>query len=94
MVACEGCSFDVTALALRWQLDYCEKIFPLATWLAIINKENKFVNLLNASHGFVDANTDSEEIEAIEHFFPSATRKEFSYVVRHSVSNLKKGIAS
>lgn len=81
-VASEACSFDLTALALSWQLEHCEQQYPQATWVAIINKDNRYVNLLNSLHGFKAVAAHSHEARAIEHFFPKANREQFNFVAR------------
>lgn len=94
MVAGEDCGFDITALALKWQLDFCKQQHPQATWVAIINKENRFVNLLNSLHGFAEVSVDSIEAQAIEHFFPGANKQNFNYVACKPVARTQEVVYS
>lgn len=79
-IANNDCGLELSALALEWQLQHCRKHHPDAIWLAIINKENKYVNLLNSMHGFTMVSQNSLEHEAIEKFFPMASSERFNYL--------------
>ena len=72
-------AFDVAFSALEWQLNYTSKKFPESVWIAIIKKNNKYVNLLNSYLGFVSVDSNSVEFNAIEHYFGKAS-SEYNYV--------------
>jgi hypothetical protein len=70
---CEGnVSLPEAMLALQWQLKHCKKVYPHATWLAVIHKDNKFVNLLNQYMGFKVTPVDSEAFLKTKAIFPHA----------------------
>lgn len=73
-------SFAHAQLALSWQLEYCNHEYPKATWLAVIHKENKFVNLLNQYNGFKPLLPDSEAFAITQSIFKQATPEMFNYV--------------
>jgi UDP-2,4-diacetamido-2,4,6-trideoxy-beta-L-altropyranose hydrolase len=72
--------FNIAILALKWQLEYTQTIFPQGHWLAVINKENKFVNLLNQYMGFSKTDTEQESFLITQKFFPQALTSEFNFV--------------
>lgn len=76
----ESVSFDRAAVALEWQLKHTAKTHPDATWIAVINKENRYVNLLNRYMGFSVVEPASAEHSAIQHFFGKADPEHFNYV--------------
>ncbi|QGT78055.1 hypothetical protein GM160_03625 [Guyparkeria halophila] len=76
----ESVGFDRAAVALEWQLQHTAQTHPDATWIAVINKENRYVNLLNRYMGFTDVDPDSTEHAAIQHFFGKADPEHFNYV--------------
>ncbi|MDB2356416.1 hypothetical protein N9V89_04250 [Pseudoalteromonas sp.] len=79
-----SCNHDVplpiAMLALQWQLDFCKGSHPEAIWLAVIHKDNKFVNLLNKYMGFVATPTDSIEYKTTQKLFPLAD-EQFNFVM-------------
>jgi len=86
-VADDNCLFDTASHALSWQLAYCDRHFPEATWIAVIHKHNKFVNLLNKTQGFIPVQADSEEQREINECFPLANLASFNPVMRLPKSN-------
>ncbi|MBQ4849027.1 hypothetical protein J8L97_02715 [Pseudoalteromonas sp. MMG012] len=78
------CGDEVTLpqamLALQWQLQYCKKKHPDAVWLAVIHKENKFVNLLNQYMGFTTTDMNSEAYQKTQAIFPYAD-EQFNFVM-------------
>ena len=79
-----SCNQDVplpiAMLALQWQLDFCKDSHPNAIWLAVIHKDNKFVNLLNTYMGFVPTPKDSVEYKTTQKLFPLAD-EQFNFVM-------------
>lgn len=80
--ASDKVSFVHAQLILKWQLAYCHDLHPDAVWVAVINKDNKFVNLLNQKEGFVALETDSEEYHVTQQLFSQASEEEFNYVAK------------
>lgn len=76
----EDVSFPMAMLALQWQLEFCNASHPNAIWLAVIHKENKFVNLLNKYMGFVETPVSSKEYEITQQLFPLAD-EQFNFVM-------------
>ncbi|REL34844.1 pseudaminic acid biosynthesis protein PseG [Thalassotalea euphylliae] len=70
--------FNLAMLALKWQLSR-SRAESTATWLAVIHKQNKFVNLLNQYMGFEET-TCERAIAATKVLFPCATTTQFNYV--------------
>lgn len=80
--ASDKVNFAHAQLALHWQLKETDKNHPDVTWLAVINKQNKFVNLLNQRAGFTSIKGDDVKIAATQFLFPNATDTEFNFVAR------------
>lgn len=76
----DNTSFEIAAAALEWQLKMTAKIHPNYTWIAIIKKTNKYVNLLNKYMGFVNVKEGEEEYFAIKDFFNNPSFNEYNYV--------------
>jgi len=78
----ENASFDISLLALQWQLETTRQKYPDATWIAIIKKTNHYVLALNKYLGFVEVKAEEDEIEynAIIHCFNNPSNEEFVYV--------------
>jgi len=72
--------FNIAMLALKWQLDYTRELFPQSHWLAVINKENKFVNLLNQYMGFSTTDIKQDTFIITQKLFPQALASEFNFV--------------
>lgn len=83
----ETVGFDIAAITLEWQLEQTAKTHPDATWVAVINKENNYVNLLNRYMGFVPIINDDQAFVAVQHFFGEADVETFNYVQYHPESN-------
>lgn len=79
-VCSDDCGFDLAALALKWQLDLCARLFPDANWLAVISKQNRFVNLLNRQVGFTPMGNRDPDLIAAQNFFPAATEEYFDFL--------------
>ena len=75
----EKTGFEIAFSALNWQLDYTNDNFPDATWIAIIKKDNKYVNLLNSYLKFEAVEENSAEFYAIEDYFGKVS-SEYNYV--------------
>lgn len=73
-------AFNLAMLALKWQLTTTQKQYPNATWLAVIHKDNKFVNLLNTYMGFKATANNAIEHKITQALFPHATQQDFNYV--------------
>ncbi|TYK65599.1 UDP-2,4-diacetamido-2,4,6-trideoxy-beta-L-altropyranose hydrolase [Colwellia echini] len=73
-------SFNIAMAALQWQLEYTRTLFPRGHWLAVINQENKFVNLLNQYMGFSQIPANSEALKITQSLFPQASTSHFNYV--------------
>lgn len=78
--ASDEVNFAHAQMVLEWQLCETAAKYPEAIWLAVINKENKFVNLLNQRAGFVSIEHDEKKMRATQQLFPNASLCEFNYV--------------
>ncbi|KAF7774116.1 hypothetical protein PCIT_a0512 [Pseudoalteromonas citrea] len=78
----EEVPFNIAMLILQWQLDFCGELHPKAYWLAVIHKENKFVNLLNRYMGFIESPLGSSFHTVTQNLFPKAD-KQFNFVMRY-----------
>lgn len=78
--ASDEVNFAHAQMVLEWQLRETTAKYPKATWLAVINKENKFVNLLNKRAGFVSIAQDEKKMRVTQQLFPRASLSEFNYV--------------
>jgi hypothetical protein len=78
--ASDKVNFSHAQLVLDWQLKKTATESPQTIWLAVINKENKFVNLLNQRAGFVPLQDNSEAYQAACQLFPKADAKTFNFV--------------
>jgi UDP-2,4-diacetamido-2,4,6-trideoxy-beta-L-altropyranose hydrolase len=72
--------FNVAMLALKWQLEYTKKVFPQGHWLAVINKKNKFVNLLNKYMGFSAIPKAHDSFQITQNIFSQALPADFNFV--------------
>lgn len=77
-------NFSHAQLILDWQLKLTEQQHPDAVWLAVIHRENKFVQLLNKRAGFIELKGDTEAFEAARYFFPKADSSLFQFVGKWS----------
>ncbi|MEI8606077.1 hypothetical protein [Pseudoalteromonas sp. B160] len=78
--ACNDVPFNLAMLTLQWQLEFCKASHPNAIWLAVIHKDNKFVNLLNRYMGFVAIPIHSKEYKVTQQLFPLAD-EQFNFVM-------------
>lgn len=77
-------NFSHAQLILDWQLKLTQQQHPDAVWLAVIHRENKFVQLLNKRAGFIELKDDTEAYEAARYFFPKAESSLFQFVGKWS----------
>ncbi|MFT2112681.1 UDP-2,4-diacetamido-2,4,6-trideoxy-beta-L-altropyranose hydrolase [Marinomonas sp. 2405UD68-3] len=75
-------NFHIALIMLKWQLLQTQQQWPKARWLAVINKENKFVRLLNQYMGFTDVEPSDKHFSVIEHAFPKASPEDFYFIDR------------
>ena len=76
--------FQDAFAALDWQLKYCDEKFPQAAWVAVINRHNKYVSLMNRYFGFEEISPDHALWPAVETMFPDTDPNEFHYVIREA----------
>lgn len=69
-------------LALKWQLDHCDRRYQAVSWLGVISKNNKFVKLLNDYVGFTELAQDHPTSAVLKEVFPKASSEEFYFVTR------------
>lgn len=80
--ASDDVNFSHAQLILDWQLTFAAQQQPDAIWLAVIHRENKFVQLLNQRAGFIALTEDGPELKAAQQLFPQAERSLFHFVGR------------
>ncbi|MFU2508130.1 UDP-2,4-diacetamido-2,4,6-trideoxy-beta-L-altropyranose hydrolase [Pseudoalteromonas sp. ASV78] len=78
--ASDDVNFAHAQLVLDWQLKETGQTYPNAIWVAVINKDNKFVNLLNQRAGFRSIEGDAKKMAVTQHLFPNATIDAFNFV--------------
>lgn len=76
----EDTGFDAAMCALNWQLTHCQEEIPQGKWVAVIKKDNQFVNMLNQYLGFQSIEPGTVDFQATQKFFPAATPEEFNFV--------------
>ncbi|NVK17398.1 MAG: UDP-2,4-diacetamido-2,4,6-trideoxy-beta-L-altropyranose hydrolase [Methylocystaceae bacterium] len=81
-VCSEQTDFQDALIALNWQLEHCDKINPDVPWIAVINKHNKYVKLMNDYVGFKEIDPHHPYYQATANYFKDADPKEFHYVIR------------
>jgi hypothetical protein len=82
---CEGeARFQDALLALNWQLEHCDAHYPGAPWIAVINRTNRFVKLLNEYIGFQDIAPEHAYGKIIASVFPQASHHDFHFVIRET----------
>lgn len=81
-VCSENCGFEIASLALKWQLQMTSELHPGKQWVAVIAKNNQFVNLLNRYMGFKGLEVDSHAYRAACALFPNARPETFNYVAK------------
>ncbi|MGR5502944.1 hypothetical protein ACQKP3_19625 [Vibrio sp. DNB22_10_4] len=77
--------FQDSIVALQWQLKTCDREFPNVPWIAVIQKDNDFVNLLNRYVGFALAEPEKHHYQAIKTAFSGAEEAQFNFVYREGV---------
>lgn len=80
--ASDRVNFSHAQLVLEWQLQLTKEQFGDATWLAVINKENRFVNLLNQRAGFSLLSPEDPDYPITKRLFPKASEFEFNFVTK------------
>ncbi|MCO7190026.1 MULTISPECIES: pseudaminic acid biosynthesis protein PseG [unclassified Pseudoalteromonas] len=81
--ASDAVNFVHAQLILQWQLTLTGEVFPDAVWVAVINKQNRFVNLLNERAGFVALAEDEPGYKAVQQLFPDASHQDFNFVAKY-----------
>lgn len=67
---------------LKLQLQITDKEYPGIPWVAVINKQNKFVQTLNKRFGFHEINDDSLFFGIAQAAFPKAGKDDFVFYAR------------
>lgn len=75
----ESVSFNIPMLALRWQLEQSRAECPDAHWVAVIRKDNRFVNLLNQYMGFSQIQ-NPDTLSVTRQLFPQADQASFNFI--------------
>ncbi len=81
-VCSEAVSHQEALLALDWQLKTCAQDYPDTIWVAVINRQNRFVKLMNDYLGFKEMNEDCSYNQVVNKLFPNASREDFFYVYK------------
>ncbi len=81
-VCSDKTEFDTAFLTLKWQIDMTAIHYKNITWLAIINKDNKYVNALNKRLKFTAVINDTIEYNAIRKYFNNPKETQFNYLKR------------
>ena len=68
--------------ALNWQLKYTSKKYKNIPWVAVIKKDNNFVNLLNKKFKFKLILCEDPFFIIAAKCFPNANRDEFNYYIK------------
>ncbi len=75
-------NFQSALVALQWQLKHCEEHLADTPWIAVIHKDNKFVQLLNKYLGFEEIPATHAYDSVCQSLFPHAKRDEFQRVMK------------
>lgn len=81
--ASDAVNFVHAQLILQWQLTHTAEVYPDAIWVAVINKQNRFVNLLNERAGFVALADNEPDHDAARRLFPNASPADFNFVGKY-----------
>lgn len=81
-VANNKCSLLDAMHAHKLQLEHTDNEYPGLKWLAIINIDNKFVNLMNTRLGFHLIQKDSIYYNKIKSAFPHVVDSQFNFYIR------------
>ncbi|MEC4089485.1 pseudaminic acid biosynthesis protein PseG [Pseudoalteromonas rubra] len=81
--ASDKVNFVHAQLILQWQLSHMAQVYPDAIWVAVINKQNRFVNLLNERAGFVALTENEPGHDAARLLFPNASPADFNFVAKY-----------
>ncbi len=82
-VASSECSPMDAMAALGQQLEITDQDYPGIPWVAVIHRENRFVQQMNRRFGFELIESDDLLFSITQACFPKATVEEFFYYVRH-----------
>ncbi|WP_420935279.1 hypothetical protein ACOJR9_05085 [Alteromonas sp. A081] len=75
-------NFQSALVALQWQLKHCEEHLADTPWIAVIHKDNKFVQLLNKYLGFEEIPATHAYDSVCQSLFPHANSDEFQRVMK------------
>lgn len=75
-------NFQSALVALQWQLEHCEEHLADTPWIAVIHKDNKFVQLLNKYLGFEEIPATHTYDSVCQRLFPHANNDEFQRVMK------------
>jgi spore coat polysaccharide biosynthesis predicted glycosyltransferase SpsG len=81
-VANEQVGIQEAMFALDWQIKNCEREYPDATWIAVIDRQNKTVKRLNDYFGFKEIDPSSRYYPITKKLFPLADETDFFYVYK------------
>jgi len=71
--------FQEPLLALKWQIDYCQKKHPDTPWVGIFHRKNTFAKLLNKHVGFENIGLKHAYYSVIQALFNGASFTDFYY---------------
>lgn len=80
----ENAAFQDALLALSWQLKYCDQTYPDTPWIAVIQRENRFVKLLSDYVGFQEVMPDHPYGTVIASIFQNADHDQFYFMTREA----------
>jgi hypothetical protein len=84
---CSKCCTAIDAIyALNQQLKITSATFPELAWVAVIHRENRFVQQLNRRLGFKQIGVEHDMTPIVQSCFPMATHEEFFYYIREPQS--------
>jgi spore coat polysaccharide biosynthesis predicted glycosyltransferase SpsG len=75
-------NFQSALVALQWQLKHCEEHLADTPWIAVIHKDNQFVQLLNKYLGFEEIPATHAYNSVCQSLFPHAESDEFQRVMK------------
>ncbi len=78
----EGVGFQDSIIALNWQLKKCEQQYPGIPWIAVINRDNKYVKLMNDYLGFTEIGINHQCFQVVSHLFEGADHDQFYFVIK------------
>lgn len=81
-------SAQCSMVALNWQLETCDEKYPSVPWLAVIDRNNKYVKLMNDYMGFEEIADSHPYFSVLKSCFPNADHTRFHFVIRESVKTI------